>query len=183
MHYSLTTYRKETSWRMVRLGDGSIRPIEILKADKSHDKGKSKQVNGIPEKSTKKVRCGCCQMLFEEENLPGGVSKMSIARLRNKNDQKNRKKNFQVDVKVPLKDTMPFLMKNGGCETYEMTKVCAFCFQFFEYDDVEESKFETKLGSFYHVPGARNATVHHDSVKADPKRDTKTYQGFIRKPS
>ena len=91
--------------------------------------------------------------------------------------RKIAKKNFQVDVKVPLKDTMPFLMKNGGCRAYEMTKVCAFCFQFFEYDDVEESKFETKLGSFYHVPGARNATVHHDSVKLI-QRGIQRHTGF-----
>ena len=78
---------------MVRLGDGSIRPIEILKADESHDKGNpNRQMLSL--KNQLKVRCGCCQMLFEPENLPGGVSKMSIARLRNKNDQKNSKNNF-----------------------------------------------------------------------------------------
>ena len=56
-----------------------------------------------------------------------------------------------------------------------MTKVCAFCFQFFEYDDVEEPRSRQSLG-FHHVTGATNVNVHHDSVKADPKSNKTTYR-------
>ena len=116
---------------MVRLGDGSIRPIEILKVDQRNKKNERKKksqpgmINGRKVK-IKKERCGYCRQMFELDNLPGGVSRMSIARLREKNNKKNEERNYKVDVKVPVKDTIPHLMRNGGCRAYEMTRVCAF---------------------------------------------------------
>ncbi len=167
---NLTTYRNETSWRMVRLGDGSIRPIEILKVDQRNKKNERKKksqpgmINGRKVK-IKKERCGYCRQMFELDNLPGGVSRMSIARLREKNNKKNEERNYKVDVKVPVKDTIPHLMRNGGCRAYEMTRVCAFCFQFFDYVDKEATNPAIKLDMDHHLPGAHHANVHYDDGK------------------
>ena len=74
---------------MVKLGDGSVRPIEILKLDKNELTNKKKTLSGRQtingsKLNSKKIRCGYCRMFFDVDNLPGGVSRMSIARLREK---------------------------------------------------------------------------------------------------
>jgi hypothetical protein len=171
---------------MVKLGDGSVRPIEILKLDKNELTNKKKTLSGRQtingsKLNSKKIRCGYCRMFFDVDNLPGGVSRMSIARLREKNNKKNLKRNCKIDAKVPVKDTMPYLLRNGGCRAYEMAKVCAFCFQFFDYEDANATKPEIKLDLSNHVPGAHHANLHYDNIGNNSKEIDKKYPQELKK--
>ena len=155
---NLTEARKSTTWRVIKSWDGILRPIEVLIPQKTM----KRQLNCIEKRyGVKREQCEYCQMYFRPENLVGATSRMSIARLREKNA---KERNINIS-KIPGKDTINKMLKSGCCRGYEMVRLCAFCFQFFDIDVIEKEINITQaaLTDMEHfVHNANHANIHWD---------------------
>jgi hypothetical protein len=155
----LQSPRTDTTWRLIKSKDGNIRPIEILKPQKVKKKKKSylEERRGI-----KRFPCAYCRLYFRPENLVGGTSRMSIARLRETNCKINKGSGKNVDLPIAGKDTIKQMRKYGCCRGYEMVHVCAFCFQFFDYDVALSRSDPQPSSDLALLPNSRNAKIQFD---------------------
>lgn len=166
---SSSTHADSTTWRKLATARGTRRlSVEIIKQDKKsiRDHIKHSQHHAHAHKA---LFCQLCCKEFKKSQLLGRVSRMSIARLKEKwakkrarvakaqevLKQKRRGRHYShSSVQESVGSSVEQYTNHNLSRAYDLVRVCAFCLQFFGANEVDD-KFD---------PGQKE-TMYEDEYK------------------
>jgi len=149
---SNSTHADSTTWRKLATARGTRRlSVEIIKQDKTSIRDHSSRSQHHAH-AHKTLFCQLCCKEFKKSQLLGRVSRMSIARLKEKWANKRARVAKAQEASVGL--SVEQYSNHNLSRAYDLVRVCAFCLQFFGANEVDD-KFD---------PGQKE-TMYEDEYK------------------
>lgn len=139
----------------IRFLDEKRKLEQKLSASTDLDKARKEESLG----TSKKVSCGCCMQLFLPLNLPQAVSQKAIMDIRNHWSRELLSSTLDSTSKISILSKSSDIQR-GTIRYYDQVKVCYFCAQFFQEQELYRPSFQD-------IKYEERKALHFDAMKRE----------------